>query len=99
MQPEMQEFIDNARSFEQAMRTAQADLEKAVVAGRSRDKTVTVLVSGLGRIHTVRVDPGVFDQRDAQALQNAITEAIRAAAEAAGKLAERKMGPIEITLH
>lgn len=99
MQPEVHQFLDHARAFEQQMRDAQTDLEKAVVTGRSRDRTVTVLAGGLGKVLAVRVNPSVFDDRDAQALQNAITEAIRAAADKASKLAEQKMGPIEVTLH
>lgn len=99
MQPEIHQFLDHARAFEQQMRDAQTDLEKAVVTGRSHDRTVTVLAGGLGKVLAVRVDPSVFDHRDAPALQNAITEAIRAAADKASKLAEQKMGPIEVTLH
>jgi len=99
MQPEMQEFLDQAKAFEQDMRDAQAGLGKAVVTGRSGDGTVTVLATGMGKLQAVRVDPSVFDRRDVVALQTAIAEAVQAAADNAGKLAEQKMGPIEITLH
>ncbi|AGL14108.1 YbaB/EbfC family nucleoid-associated protein [Actinoplanes sp. N902-109] len=100
MQPaEMQEFLDHAKAFEQQMRDAQGDLEKAVVTGRSADGSVTVLATGLGKLQAVRVDPGVFDRRDVQALQTAIAEAVQTAADNAGKLATQKMGPVEITLH
>lgn len=99
MQPEIHQFLDQAQAFEQQMRDAQTDLEKAVVTGRSQDRTVTVLAGGLGKVFAVRVNPSVFDHRDVQALQNAITEAIGAAADKASELAEQKMGPIEVTLH
>ena len=97
--PTFQEFIENAQRLEDQMRTAQSDLEKAVVTGRSADGTVVVMATGLGRLHAVRVDPRVFEQRDATALQNAIAEAIRAAGSNAEKLATEKMGPVEINLH
>ncbi|AGZ38803.1 hypothetical protein AFR_02570 [Actinoplanes friuliensis DSM 7358] len=99
MQPDFQGFLDNARAFEQQMIDAQSDLERAVVTGRSGDGTVTVLTSGLGQLKAVQVDPRVFDLRDARQLQDAIAEAVRAAAAAAGRLAQQKMGPVEINLY
>jgi DNA-binding YbaB/EbfC family protein len=100
MQPaEMQQFLDQAKAFEQQMRDAQTDLGKTVVTGRSADGTVTVLATGLGKLQGVRVDPSVYDRRDVQALQTAIAEAVQAAAANAGNLATQKMGPVEITLH
>ncbi|NLU79868.1 YbaB/EbfC family nucleoid-associated protein [Micromonospora sp. HNM0581] len=99
MTPELQEFVDHARAFEQSMRDAQDTLARSVVTGRSADGTVTMVVSGLGKLQAVRVDPAVFDQRDPEALQDAIAQAVRAAAESAGALAEQKLGPVEITLH
>ncbi|WP_305785777.1 YbaB/EbfC family nucleoid-associated protein [Symbioplanes lichenis] len=93
------EFLDSAEAFETSMRNAQSDLEKAIVTGRSADNTVVVMASGLGKLKAVRVDPKVFDARDAEGLQTAIAQAIQAAADNAGKLAQQKMGPIEITLH
>ena len=97
--PDMQEFFDQARAFEQSMRDAQSDLEKAIVTGRSADGTVTVMVSGLGKLKAVRVNPRVFDERDVDALQEAIAEAVHTAAANAGELAVQKMGAIEISLH
>ncbi|WP_133879294.1 YbaB/EbfC family nucleoid-associated protein [Paractinoplanes brasiliensis] len=95
----MEEFFERAQAFEQQMRDAQGDLERSVVTGRSADGTVTVLATGLGKLQAVRVDPAVYEQRDAEALQEAIAQAVRAAAANAGRLAEQKMGPVEITLH
>lgn len=99
MQPDIQQLFEQAKAFEATMRTAQSDLAKAVVTGRSADGSVTVLATGLGKLQGVRVDPAVFDRRDVGALQTAIAEAVRAAADSAGRLAAERMGPIEITLH
>lgn len=98
-QPDFQEFLRNARAFEDRMRSAQAELERALVTGRSSDGTVSVLASGLGTLTAVQVDPRVFDERDVQRLQNAIAEAIRSAGAAASRMAEHKMGPVEINLY
>ncbi|MET7747682.1 YbaB/EbfC family nucleoid-associated protein [Micromonospora sp. NPDC005367] len=98
MQPEFQEFLDNARAFEQQMRDAHTELERTVVTGRSGDGLVTLLASGLGQLKSVLIDPRVFEQHDVDRLQEAIAEAIRAAAGAASRLAEQKMGPVEINL-
>ena len=97
--PSFQEFMENAQRLEDQMRGAQAELAKAVVTGRSQDATVVVMASGLGRVQAVRVDPVVYERRDAASLQAAIMEAIQAAGENAGKLATEKMGPVEINLH
>ncbi len=97
--PDITQFINQAQAFEQKMRDAQGDLEKAIVTGRSADGTVTVVAGGLGQIKGVQVNPVVFERRDAAALQTAIVEAVQAAATNAGRLAEQKMGPVEITLH
>ncbi|MFC0099187.1 YbaB/EbfC family nucleoid-associated protein [Micromonospora marina] len=99
MTPELQQLLDRAQAFEQSMRDAQDTLARSVVTGRSADGAVTMVVSGLGRLQAVRVDPDVFDRRDPEALQDAIAQAVRAAAASAGALAEQKLGPVEITLH
>ncbi|GAA2713757.1 MULTISPECIES: YbaB/EbfC family nucleoid-associated protein [Actinoplanes] len=99
MAPDMQEFFDNARALEQRMRDAEISLRQAVVTGRSTDGTVAVLASGLGKLTSVQVDPAVFDHRDPDRLATAITEAVRAAAATASRLAEQRMGPVEINLH
>jgi len=98
MQPDFQEILAGARAMEQQMRDAQSDLERTVVTGRSADGTVTVLASGMGQLKAVQIDPLVFDGRDVVRLQNAVAEAIRAAASSAERLAEQTMGPVEINL-
>jgi nucleoid-associated protein EbfC len=91
--------MENAQRLEDRMRKGQSELEKTVVTGRSQDGTVVVMASGLGKLHGVRVDPKVYEQRDVASLQKAIVEAMRKAAENAAVLAAEKMGPVEISLH
>ncbi|XVU28958.1 YbaB/EbfC family nucleoid-associated protein [Actinoplanes sp. CA-054009] len=99
MEPELEKLLADAQAFEQTMRDAQASLQQAIVTGRSSDGTVAVVAGGLGELKAVRVDPGVFEHRDADRLATAIAEAVRAAGDAARRLAEQRMGPIEINLH
>lgn len=98
MHPDLDAIAEQARQLEQRMRVAQGELEKAIVTGNSADGLVTVVASGLGTTRAVRVDPAVFDVRDAAALETAILQAVRAAADNAGRLATSKMGAIEINL-
>ncbi|KXK60072.1 hypothetical protein AWW66_20870 [Micromonospora rosaria] len=98
-QPTVEDLVAAGKAFEQQMRTAQAQLGNALVTGRSADGTVVVLASGLGQVKAVQVNPVVFDNRDAAALQDAIMQSIRAAGANAAALAREKMGPIEINLH
>lgn len=99
MQPNMEELIAYGVDLQQQMRTAQDDLARERVTGRSADGTVAVVVTGMGAVQSVEVDPAVFDSRDTPALQTAILEAIRAAAANAGRRASRMMGDLEINLY
>ncbi|WBB80463.1 YbaB/EbfC family nucleoid-associated protein [Micromonospora sp. WMMD882] len=97
--PTLADMIEAGRAYEQRLRGAQASLEAALVTGRSTDGVVVVLATGLGRLRAVQVSPTVFDNRDVTALQDAIAQAVRAAAANAAALSAEKMGPIEINLH
>jgi nucleoid-associated protein EbfC len=99
VQPEMQKFLADARAFEQRMRDAELSLRRTRVTGRSTDGAVVVTATGLGQVQSVEVDPGVFDHSDAHRLATAIAEAIQATAAAARRLAEERMGPVEINLY
>ncbi|MGX4655179.1 YbaB/EbfC family nucleoid-associated protein [Micromonospora sp. SCSIO 07396] len=98
-QPTREELVEAGRAFERRLRQAQTSLEHALVTGRSADGTVVVLASGLGQLKAVQVSPAVFDTRDVTALQQAITQSIRAAAANAAALAGEKLGAVEINLH
>lgn len=94
--------MESAQRLEDRMRKDQkdqGDLEKTVVTGRSKDGTVIAIATGLGRLQAVRLDPRIYQQRDLGSLQNAIVEAVRAAAESVTALVAEKRGPGEINLH
>lgn len=98
MQPDFAALTEQARQMEQQMRAAHRELERAIVTGHSADGTVTIVASGLGVTKAVRVEPSVFDRRDAVALETAVLQAVRAAADNAERLATSKLGPVEISL-
>ncbi|MEV4703737.1 YbaB/EbfC family nucleoid-associated protein [Actinoplanes sp. NPDC049316] len=93
-----EDIVKTALSYRDQVAAAQAELERALVTGRSEDGTVTVLCNGMGRVSAVKVDNRVFDERDKGKLQQAILEAIRAAGTNAGNLAGQRMGDVEVNL-
>jgi nucleoid-associated protein EbfC len=97
--PSFQEYWDKAQELGQQMRGAQGELERSLIIGRSDDGTVRVVVSGMGKLSAVQVDPRVFELHNVQQLQDAIAQAIRAAGANAAAAAEAKMGPMEISLY
>ena len=96
MQPELQNFLDRAERLQQQMYTAQQELARSVVTGRAGDGLVTVTVSGLGELTSVRIDPALFATGSVEQLQDLVVEAIHAGAESVRELASLKMGPVEI---
>jgi len=98
-QPTYEELVAATQDYENRVRSAQQSLDMALVTGRSADGTVTVLANGLGKLKAVQVNPSIYDDRDVTALQNAIAQAIGAAGVNASRLAQEKMGPVEINLY
>ena len=102
MQPgqkiDFQDIVKSALSYRENLQNAQAELERALITGRSDDGTVTVLCNGMGRVSAVKVDPRVFDERDQDKLQQAIVQAIRAAGTNAGNAAAQRMGDVQVSL-
>ena len=102
MQPgqkiDFQDIVKSALSYRENLQNAQAELERALITGRSDDGTVTVLCNGMGKVSAVKVDPRVFDERDQDRLQQAIVQAIRAAGTNAGNAAAQRMGDVQVSL-
>ncbi|BCJ52696.1 hypothetical protein Asp14428_41710 [Actinoplanes sp. NBRC 14428] len=103
MEPEpqikIQDIVQKALDYGQHLQAAQAELERALITGRSEDGTVTVVCNGIGKVSAVQVDPRIYDERDPQRLQRAIVEAIRAAGSSAGDLAGQRMGEVQVSLY
>lgn len=95
---DFQDIVKSALSYREHLQSAQAELERALITGRSDDGTVTVLCNGMGRVSAVKVDPRVFDERNQDKLQQAIVQAIRAAGTNAGNAAAQRMGEVQVSL-
>ncbi|MCA2217463.1 YbaB/EbfC family nucleoid-associated protein [Jidongwangia harbinensis] len=95
---DFEDIVKTALSYQDQMQSAQAELERALITGRSEDGTVTVLCNGMGKVSAVKVDPRVFDERDREKLQRAIVEAIQAAGKNAGNAAAQRMGDVQVSL-
>jgi DNA-binding protein YbaB len=55
---------------------------------------VTVLMTGLGEVKSVRIDPKAVDPEDVETLEDLVLAAVRNAAEEQRELTEAKMGPV-----
>jgi nucleoid-associated protein EbfC len=86
-QPNMQQIMKQAQKMQQQVAQAQAELAAAEVTGSSGGGLVSVLMTGLGEVKSVRIDPKAVDVEDL------VLAAIRNAAEAQRELTEAKMGP------
>jgi DNA-binding YbaB/EbfC family protein len=76
------------------LEAAQAELAAAEVTGTAGGGLVTVTVSGTGEFRSVKIDPKAVDPDDVETLEDLVLAAIHNAADAAGSLAEKKMGPL-----
>ena len=92
-QPNMQQIMKQAQKMQQEVAKAQAELAEAEVTGTAGGGLVSIVMTGLGEVKTVRIDPQAVDPDDVEALEDLVLAAIRNAAEAQRELTEEKMGP------
>ena len=92
-QPNMQQIMKQAQKMQQQVTKAQAELAEAEVTGTAGGGLVSIVMTGLGEVKTVRIDPKAVDPDDVEALEDMVLAAIRNAAEAQRELTEEKMGP------
>ena len=92
-QPNMQQIMKQAQKMQQQVAQAQAELADAEVTGTAGGSLVSVVMTGLGEVKSVRIDPTAVDPDDIESLEDLVLAAIRNAAEAQRELTEAKMGP------
>jgi DNA-binding YbaB/EbfC family protein len=92
-QPNMQQIMKQAQKMQQQVAQAQAELAAAEVTGSAGGALVSVVMTGLGEIKSVKIDAKAVDPDDVEALEDLVLAAIRNAAEAQRELTEEKMGP------
>jgi nucleoid-associated protein EbfC len=92
-QPNMQQIMKQAQKMQEQVARAQAELAAAELTGTAGGGLVTVVMTGLGEVKSVRIDPEAVDPDDVESLEDLVVAAIRNAAEAQRELTEEKMGP------
>ncbi len=92
-QPNLQQLMKQAQKMQQQVQSAQAELAEAEVSGTAGGGLVTVTLTGLGEVKSVRIDPKAVDPDDVETLEDLVVAALHAGAEEVRKLTEEKMGP------
>ncbi|GAA0545696.1 hypothetical protein GCM10010172_29210 [Paractinoplanes ferrugineus] len=92
-QPNMQQIMKQAQKMQAQVAQAQAELAAAELTGTAGGGLVSVVMTGLGEVQSVRIDPKAVDADDVEALEDMVLAAIRNAAEQQRELTEAKMGP------
>jgi len=92
-QPNMQQLMKQAQKMQQQVAQAQAELAAAEVTGTAGGGLVSVVVTGLGEVKSITINPKVVDPEDVETLEDLVLAAINNGAEAVRELTEQKMGP------
>src|SRR3712207_8670457 len=85
--------MKQAQKMQQEVSAAQAELAEAEVTGTAGGGLVTVTLTGLGEVKSVRIDPKAVDPDDVETLEDLVVAALHAGAEEVRKLTDAKMGP------
>jgi DNA-binding YbaB/EbfC family protein len=85
-------LLEQAKSMQEKMQAAQAELGKKSVTGQAGGGMVTVTVNGLLELTSIKLDPLCVDARDIKMLEDLITAATNQALREARSLAERELG-------
>lgn len=91
-QPNLQQVMQQAQKMQQQMATAQAELAEAELIGTSGGGLVTVTISGVGYITSIKIDQKAVDPEDVETLEDLVLAAVHNAHEAVRMLTEQKMG-------
>jgi DNA-binding YbaB/EbfC family protein len=92
-QPNIQQLMKQAQKMQQQVAAAQAELAEAEVTGTAGGGLVTVTLTGLGEVKSVKIDPKAVDPDDIETLEDLLLAAIHNGAEEVRQLTDAKMGP------
>ena len=96
----MQNLVRQANQMQTKMKKLQEELAEKEYSGTSGGGAVTVTVKGENTISSLKIDPEIFKEGDAEILQDMITTAANDALETAKKDHEEQMekitGPMNI---
>lgn len=90
----MSELLAQAAQMQQNLQQAQEEILAARVTGTAGNGLVKVTMSGGAELQDLQIDPSVVDPEDVDTLQDLIVGAIKDAHDAAGRLAQEKLGPL-----
>ncbi len=93
-QPNLQQLMKQAQKMQQQVAAAQAELAATDLDGTAGGGLVTVTMTGLGEVKSVKIDPKAVDPDDVETLEDLVVAALHNAAEAVRSLTEEKMGPV-----
>ena len=86
------------QQVQQQMDAIQKEIAASQVEGSAGGGVVRVVMSGDQRVLAVHLDPDLVAEGDVDMLQDLLVTAFNQAADAARKLAEEKMGPLNSML-
>lgn len=93
-QPNLQQMLQQAQKMQQQVADAQAELASTEVTGTAGGGLVTVTMSGVGEVKSVKIDPKAVDPDDVETLEDLVVAALHNASQTVQQLTEEKMGPV-----
>lgn len=91
---DMNELIAQAARVQAELARAQEEILQATVEGTAGNGLVKVTMTGSTELVDLHIDPSVVDPEDIDTLRDLIIGAYKDAHEAAGRLAQDKIGPL-----
>ena len=72
-------FIRQANKLTEKIEARKKELAEETVEGKAGDGRVTVVVTGVGDVRSIKIDPAVVDPNDPGMLEDLVTAAVNAA--------------------
>lgn len=98
-QMDMQELIAQAARVQQDLARAQEEILQSKVEGSAGNGLVKVVMTGSTELVDLQIDPSIVDPSDIDTLRDLIIGAYKDAHEAAGRLAQEKIGPLSQSMN
>ena len=87
-------LLKQAQALQERFASAQEELAKRVVEGTAGGGMVTVVVNGRLEVVSVRIDPTLLVEPDAEMLQDLMVAAVNAGIHAAQRMMGEEMGKL-----
>jgi DNA-binding YbaB/EbfC family protein len=87
-------LLKQAQALQERLASAQEDLAKRTVEGSAGGGMVTVVVNGRLEVLSVRIEPALLENPDAEMLQDLVVAAVNSAIEAAQRMMGEEMGKL-----